>query len=248
MAEVRLQGPEAALENPTLVEGFPGVGLVGKIATDHLVDELDMRYYASVHCEGLAQVGIYRGGARTARPPVRLYVSEEHDLIALQSDAPVSSSAVESVADCLTGWIVEQGATPIYLSGLPAERDGEDRPDIYGVATGDGADRLEAADVPIPPEDGVITGPTGALINCAAREDYGSLGLVVQCNPKFPDPEAASVLLEDGIGPLADLEVDVQELVDHAEEIRAKREQLAQQMQAIDQDESSQAQPLRMYQ
>ncbi|PGF18433.1 3-isopropylmalate dehydratase [Natrinema sp. CBA1119] len=248
MAEIRVQGPEPELEEPTLVEGFPGVGLVGKIATDHLVEELEMRYYASVHCEGLPRIGVYRSGDRTARPPVRLYVSEEHDLIALQSDAPIASQAVESVADCLTGWIVEQGATPIYLSGLPAERDGETRPSLYGIATGNGGDRLEAANIPIPSEDGVITGPTGALINRAAQEDYGSLGLVVECSPQFPDPEAASVLLEDGIAPVTGLEIDVTELVDRAEEIRAKREQLAQQMQAIGQDESSQAQPLRMYQ
>ncbi|WP_226006734.1 proteasome assembly chaperone family protein [Natrinema salinisoli] len=248
MTGIRVQGPEAELENPTLVEGFPGVGLVGKIATDHLVDRLDMRYYASVHCEGLPRIGVYRSGDRTARPPVRLYVSEEHDLLALQSDAPISSSAVDSVADCLTGWIVDQNATPLYLSGLPAERETEDRPDIYGIATGDAGDRLEATDIPVPPEDGVITGPTGALINRAAHENYGSVGLVVECDHQFPDPEAASVLLEDGIGQVADIEVDVQELVDRAEEIRAKREELAQQMQAIGQDESSQAQPLRMYQ
>jgi len=140
------------------------------------------------------------------------------------------------------------GATPIYLSGLPAERD-EEEPGLYGIATGNGGgERLEAADIAIPSEDGVITGPTGALINRAAQEDYGSLGLVVECSPQFPDPEAASVLLEDGIAPVTGLEIDVTELVDRAEEIRAKREQLAQQMQAIGQDESSQAQPLRMYQ
>jgi uncharacterized protein len=248
MARIRVQGPEAELEEPTLVEGFPGVGLVGKIATDHLVERLDMRYYASVHCEGLPRIGVYRGGDRTARPPVRLYVSEDHDLLALQSDAPISSSAVDSVADCLTGWIVDQNATPLYLSGLPAERETEDRPDIYGIATGDAGGRLEATDIPIPTEDGVITGPTGALINRAAHENYGSVGLIVECDHQFPDPEAASVLLEDGIGQVADLEVDVQDLVDRAEEIRAKREELAQQMQAIGQEESSQAQPLRMYQ
>ena len=248
MAEIRLQGPEAELENPTLVEGFPGVGLVGKIATDHLVEQLDMRYYASVHCDGLARIGIYQGGDRTVRPPVRLYVSEAHDLLALRSDAPISAGAVEEVADCLTGWIVEQAATPLYLSGLPAERDDEDSRDLYGIATGDGGERLDGADIAMPPEDGVITGPTGALINSAARDDIDSLGLVVECDPQFPDPRAASVLLEEGIEPLADLEVDVQELVTSAEEIRAKREQLAQQMQAIAQEESSQAKPLRMYQ
>ncbi|MFD1562474.1 proteasome assembly chaperone family protein [Haloarchaeobius amylolyticus] len=248
MAEVRLQGSEAELENPTLVEGFPGVGLVGKIATDHLIEHLDMRYYASVHCEGLPRIGIYRGGDRTVRPPVRLYVSEAHDLLALRSDAPISAAAVAEVADCLTSWIVEQDATPIYLSGLPADLDDEDSRDLYGIATGNGEEHLETADIAMPPEDGVITGPTGALINSAAREDIDSVGLVVECDPQFPDPRAASVLLEEGIESIADLEVDVQDLVTSAEEIRAKREQLAQQMQAIAQEESSQAKPLRMYQ
>ncbi|RQG90352.1 proteasome assembly chaperone family protein [Natrarchaeobius halalkaliphilus] len=247
MAQIRVQGPEADLEEPTIVEGFPGVGLVGKIATDHLVSELDMRYYASVHCEGLPRIGVYRGDERSVRPPVRLYVSEEHDLLALQSDAPVSAQAVENVADCVTSWIVEQDATPIYLSGLPDERE-DDRPSLYGISTGEAAETLETHGVAVPPEDGVVTGPTGALINRAAQLEYGCLGLVVECSPQFPDPEAASVLLEDGIAPIADVSLDVRELVERAEEIRKKREQLAQQMQAMGQDESTQAQPLRMYQ
>ena len=247
MAQINLQGPEANLEDPILVEGFPGVGLVGKIATDHLVDELEMRYYASVDCEGLPRIGVYRGGDRTARPPVRLYVSEEHDLLALQSDAPIGSQAIGELADCLTNWIVDRSATPLYLSGLPAERE-DDRPNVYGVATGDAVDALERHDIDEPPEDGVVTGPTGALINRSAQLGYDSLGFVVGCSANFPDPEAASVLLEDAIGPVADLEIDVQELLERAEEIREHREQFAKQMQSVTQDESSQAQPLRMYQ
>lgn len=247
MAEIRLTGRAADLESPTLVEGFPGVGLVGKIATDHLVEQLEMRYYASVNCEGLPRIGVYRSGDRTARPPVRIYASEEHDLLAIQSDAPIAAKAVENVADCLTSWIVDQEATPIYLSGLPANRE-EGRPECYGLATGEAGETLEAHDVAIPPEDGVVTGPTGALINRAAQLDYDSISLVVQCNPKFPDPESASVLLEEAIAPIAEVDLEVGELLDRAEEIRKKRERLAQQMQAIGQDESTQAQPLRMYQ
>ncbi|QSW99045.1 proteasome assembly chaperone family protein [Haloterrigena alkaliphila] len=246
MGQIRLQGPAVDLEDPVLVEGFPGLGLVGKIATDHLIEELEMDYYASVDCEGLPRVGIYRGGDRTVRPPVRIYVSEAHDLLALRSDAPIKSEAVDSVANCLTEWIVSQEALPMYLSGLPAER--EETPDMYGVGTGDAAEALEDHDIDLPPEDGVVTGPTGALINRAAQREYDSVGLVVESNPKFPDPESASVLIEEGIAPIADLSVDVGDLIDHAEEIRKKREQFAQQMQQIGEEESSQAQPLRMYQ
>ena len=248
MAQIRFQGSEADLEKPVLVEGFPGLGLVGKIATDHLIDELDMRYYASVDCEGLPRLGVYRGGDRTARPPVRIYVDEERDLLALRSDAPITSEAVGSVAECLTEWIVSQDALPLYLSGLPAEREDEGEPDMYGIGTGDAGEILETHDIDLPPEDGVVTGPTGALINRAAQRDYDSVGLVVESNPKFPDPESASVLLEEAICPIADIEIDVEELLDRAAEIREKREQFAQQMQQIGQEESSQAQPLRMFQ
>ncbi len=247
MSRIRIQGPEATLEEPTLVEGFPGVGLVGKIATDHLIDHLEMRYYASVHCDGLPRVGIYRAGEAVVRPPVRLYVSEEYNLLALQSDAPISAQAVATVADCLTSWIVDQGAQPLYLSGLPAERDDEDPP-LFGVATGNAGTVLESHAIDAPTEDGVVSGPTGALLNRAAQLDIDSLSLVVECSPQFPDPEAASVLLEKGIAPIADLEVDVSELIDRATEIRKQREAFAQRMQEMGNTESTQAQPLRMYQ
>ncbi|WP_255167914.1 proteasome assembly chaperone family protein [Natrononativus amylolyticus] len=246
MPRIRTHGEAVDLEEPVLVEGFPGLGLVGKIATDHLVDRLEMRYYASVHCDGLPRVGIYRGGDATVRPPVRLYVSEEHDLFALQSDVPIASQAVSVVADCVTSWVDEHDARPIYLSGLPAERDG--RPALTGVATGDAASVLEDHGIDTPGEDGVVSGPTGALLNRAAQVGSDSLGLIVETEPQFPDPEAASVLLEDGIGPIAGFEVDVSGLVDSAEEIREQREQFAQRMQQAGQEESSQARPLRMYQ
>ncbi|MDG5818180.1 proteasome assembly chaperone family protein [Natronococcus sp. A-GB7] len=246
MAGIQLQAPDVSLEEPTFVEGFPGVGLVGKIATDHLIRELEMEYYASVDCEGLPRVGTYRAGEGRVRPPVRLYASEAHDLIALQSDVPIGSPAVGSVANCVSSWIAAQEARPIYLSGLPAER--EEPPSLYGIATGSQLETLEDHGIATPPEDGVVSGPTGALLDRAAQRGDDSLGLIVDSSPQFPDPEAASVLLEEGIAPITDVSIDVEELVGRAEEIREKREQFARQMQQLSQEESSQAQPLRMYQ
>jgi uncharacterized protein len=246
MPGIQIQGSSVSLENPTLVEGFPGVGLVGKIATDHLISELGMTYYASLDCPGLPRIGVYRGGEGRARPPVRVYVSEAHDLFALQSDAPIGANAVDSVADCVTGWLANEGIRPIYLSGLPTERDG--KPSLYGIATGEGTDTLTEHGIEAPPEDGVVSGPTGALLNRAAHRGDESLGLIVGSSRQFPDPEAASVLLEDGIAPITGVSIDVSDLADRAEEIRNQREQFARQMQELGQDESSQAQPLRMYQ
>jgi uncharacterized protein len=237
---------ELDLDSPLLVEGLPGVGLVGKIATSHLVEQFDMVEYASCHCDGLPRTAVYEEGDRSVRPPVRLYASEDHDLLALQSDVPVSPESAPEFATCVTGWLAANDVTPVYLSGLPGEKD--DVPQMYGVAVGAAQDCLTDHDIPLPTESGMISGPTGALLAEANGQDLSAIGLVVQANAKFPDPEAARVLLTEGIEPLLSVDIDTEKLVEQAEDIADARERLAQRMQEANQEESSQAKPLGMYQ
>jgi len=245
MAHVTVHRNDIDLTAPTLVEGLPGIGLVGKIAADHLVETLGMTHYASCHCDGLAEVAVFEEGTREYRPPVRLYADESRDLLVLQSDVPVSPSAADEFAGCLTGWLADHDVTPLYLSGLPAEKDGV--PALYGIASGDGDAVLDEHDIAAPAEGGVVSGPTGALLYQAGREGLGAVGLVVESSRNFPDPEAARVLLVDGIEPIAGLDVDTDRLVEQAEEISEAREELARRMETA-QDESTKAQPMGMYQ
>jgi uncharacterized protein len=248
MATVTVLADELELDEPTLVEGLPGVGLVGKLATDHLVETLDMTYYATVDCEGLPQISVYEEGSRDLQPPVRLYADEDRDLVALQSDVPVSASAASNFSTCITEWLADHDATPIYMSGLPQQKQADQIPSLYGVATGEAGERLDEHDIESPGERGAISGPTGALLHKAGARGLGALGLIVQSDPKFPDPEAARILIERGVAPLTGVEVETDQLVERAEEISEQKEQLAQRMQDADPDESSQAQPLRMFQ
>ena len=248
MAHVNVVADEVTLDEPTLVEGLPGVGLVGKLATDHVVEQFDMTYYASIDCEGLPRISVYEEGSRRVRPPVRLYADADRDLVALQSDVPVSASTASEFASCVTDWLADRNATPIYLSGLPKEKEPGEIPSLYGVATGDAGARLDDHGVDSPSERGAVSGPTGALLHEAAARDLDAYGLVVESDPQFPDPEAAHVLIEKGIAPLTDLDVATDHLVERAEEISEQKAQLAQRMGEAETDESSQAQPLRMFQ
>ncbi|MFC7080967.1 proteasome assembly chaperone family protein [Halorussus caseinilyticus] len=248
MASVTIHDEDVALTEPTLVEGLPGVGLVGKIAADHIVGTLDMTYYASIDCEGLPRISVYEEGSRDLRPPVRLYADESRDLVALQSDVPVSASAASEFASCVTEWVADHDGTPIYMSGLPKQKEADQIPSLYGVATGAAGDRLDDEDIDAPTERGAVSGPTGALLHEAGARGLDAFGLVVESDPKFPDPEAARILIDHGIAPLAGVEVGTDDLVDRAEEISEQKEQLAQRMQEAETDESSQAQPLRMFQ
>jgi len=245
MAHVKLRRPSVELESPWLVEGLPGLGLVGKIATDHLVETLEMDHYADVLCEGLPRIGVY-GDGYTVRQPVRLYADPDRNLLALQSDVPVSPTAANEFASCVTNWLADNGVTPAYLSGTPAEK-GPEPPSMFGIATGDAGDLLADADVAPPGDPGAISGPTGALVNRAQEADFDAVALVVESDPQFPDPEAARILLEKGIEPVVGVDVEVSELVDRTEEIQRQKETLAKRMQEAG-DEATKAQPLRMYQ
>jgi uncharacterized protein len=245
MAHVDVLDP-VDLDAPTMIEGLPGVGLVGKIAADHLVEALGMRHYANVHCETIPKVAVYQEGDATLHPPVRLYADADRDLLVLQSDVPVTPNAAQEFADCIGGWFDEDGVFPVYLSGIGREKD-DAPPAMYGVGVGDGRARLEAAGIDPPSETGLVSGPTGALLNDAVEHGRDAVGLVVESDPRFPDPEAARVVITAGIEPLTGVAVGTDDLVDHAEEIRAAKERLAKRMQEAG-EESSQARPLGMYQ
>jgi uncharacterized protein len=236
---------EFDLDSPWLVEGLPGAGLVGKIASDHLVEQFDMAYVAGIHCDGLPDVAVYRAEESTLRPPVRIYADEKRDLLVLQSDIPVSPSSAGDFAGCVTNFLAEHDATPIYVSGLDEERTGT--PEVYGVGVGRGTDLVSEAGIVPPRQGGLVSGPTGALLATAEEREIDAVGLVAQTNAKFPDPEAARAVLRGGVTPLTNLEVETDSLLEHAEEIRKAREQLAQRLQDAG-DESSQAQPIRGFQ
>jgi uncharacterized protein len=246
MARVDVIDEPVELDEPMLIEGLPGLGLVGKIAADHLVDTFEMAHVANILCESLPQVAVYGEGQREIKPPVRIYADAERDLLVLQSDVPVNPPSAREFVGCFTDWLVDAGATPIYLSGRPAEKD-EEPPELYGVSTGDAGTLLDEADIPEPDEEGLVSGPTGTLLHHAFAEDLDAVGLVVESDPQFPDPESARALITGGIEPLTGIEVPTENLVEKAEEIREAKEQLAQQLREAE-GESTQARPLRGYQ
>lgn len=245
MAQIQIHRTDIDFDEPMLVEGLPGVGLVGKIVADHLVSTFEMTHFGSIHCEGVPAMAIYHEGNSTVRPPVRLYADADRDLLVLDSDVPVSPSTASGFAACVTTWIESSAITPLYLSGLPAEKD--DVPDISAITTGSSDGLLDGTDLDPPTHDGAISGPTGALLYEAERQDVDSIGLIVESDPQFPDPQAALTVLRNGVEPLTGIDVETEVLVERAEEIGEAKSRMSEQMHH-ENEESTSAQPLGMFQ
>lgn len=244
MVDIVVRNDAITLDEPLLVEGLPGIGLVGTIAAAHLVDHLDLEYYADLRGEGIPRTVTFTEDQTEVKSPVRLYASDENDLVVLQGDTPVSVMDAPGFAETLADWIADQNATPLFIAGYPAERELDVEPDMYGVATGDGADFLGEMDVTAPEYDGIITGPAGALLQETRSRPLDAVGLIVETSPQFPDPQGARKLIDHGVEPLSGVEVDTEPLVEQADEIIERREQLAQQIQQAEPHESNQAGPI----
>lgn len=245
MAHIDVHEDGIDLTSPTLIEGLPGAGLVGKITADHIVDELDLTHYASVNCDGLPDVAVYSAESSDLRSPVRLHASEDGELLVLQSDVPVSPKQADEFVDCLSTWFEDHDVTPLYISGLASEKEGV--PELFGVATGAAGSLLDEAGIVPPDQGGLISGPTGALLSEANERDLDAVGLIAETEAQFPDPESARVVIEHAVEPLTGVDVDTDALVERAEDIREARERLAQQMREAE-EESTKAQPIRGFQ
>lgn len=248
MVEIQVTDDSVDPTGATLIEGMPGVGLVGKIATDHLIDSRGLTEFASVRGEGIPPVTVFDSGDRDVNSPIRLYADDDADLLALRSDVPVHVMDAPLFAERLTEWIDDNDVLPLYLGGLPAERDADEVPSVEGVGVGDAQNRLDDEAVAPPDERGMISGPCGALLSEAVDQGVDAVGLTVDTDPRFPDPQGAHALIQQGINPVAGVDIETQRLVDEAEEIMEQRKELAQRMQQADQHEASQVSRTGMYQ
>lgn len=235
---------EMELDDPYFVEGMPGIGLVGKIGIDHIIEKLDMDLYATVDTEGLPRVSLFEQDSRDITSPVRIFGSAEHDLLALRADILISPVYASEFIDVLTDWLIDQNATPILTSGLPSDAD---TPQVYGIATGAGAAILDDHDIPAPENTGFVSGPTGALLHQANEKDIDAVGLIVDSDPQFPDPDAARILVDEAIEPITGIDVPTESLTEKAAEIREQKEELAQLIREAEEHEASQALPEDMY-
>jgi len=79
----RLADPD--LEDPILIEGLPGVGHVGKLAAEHLLEEFDAEPVRRIHSEHFPpQVTVENGRTKLACAEAYAIRDAERDLLGVE--------------------------------------------------------------------------------------------------------------------------------------------------------------------
>ncbi len=216
---------EYELEKPSfLVLGLPDTGLVGPIATSHLVRTLGLEEIGGIDSDRFfpPMIVVHKGEPRL---PVRLFA--KNNVLAMVSETAMSPSAIYPLSYALVDYASKRGIDYIVsLLGMAVPNRLElKKLRVYWIANTDKAvelgGKLEAERF----VEGFLVGPYAAILKEASRRRVNNIIILSESFPDFPDPEAAAQVLQ-ALSKIIGAEINVKALLDEAELIRIKTREL----------------------
>ncbi|MFC7324236.1 proteasome assembly chaperone family protein [Halorubrum rutilum] len=212
------------LDDPVLIEGLPGVGHVGKLAAEHLLEEFDGELVRRVYTtEFPPQVSVDGDGvASLTCAEFHAVETDGADLLVLTGDHQAGSNEGHYTLTTTFLDIAEEfGADRAYaLGGVPTGELVEEYTVLGAVSDGDLVDGLKDAGVEFRPDEpaGGIVGVSGLVLGLGGRRGVDAACLMGETSGYLVDPKSARAVLEV-LEAVLDFEVDYESLEDRAEEM-----------------------------
>ena len=212
------------LEEPAFVEGLPGVGHVGKLAAEHLVEEFDGDLVRRVHSEHFPpQVTVdSESVASLAAAEIYAVDADGRDLLVLVGDFQAGDAVgqyrvAEAFLDVADSFDASEVLT---LGGAPTGEIVEEYT-VIGALT-DASDRERFADAGVEFREsepaGGIVGTSGLLLGLGERRGLPAACLMGETSGYLVDPRSAQAVLEV-LQSILGFDVDFGSLEDRAEEL-----------------------------
>ena len=215
---------EDDLDEPVLIEGLPGVGHVGKLAAEHLLEEYDSDLLKRVYSEHFPpQVTVEEGHTKLACLEFHAVRPENgEDLLVLTGDHQAQDAAGHyRLAETVLDVAESAGVARLFaLGGVPTGELVDDHAVIGAATSEDVLAELEEASVEFREDEpaGGIVGVSGLLLGLGERRGFEGSCLMGETSGYLVDPKSAKAVLEvlqEALG----FTVDFETLEDRAEEM-----------------------------
>jgi len=238
---------DLSLSDPVLIEGLPGVGHIGKLVAEHLVEEFDSECVRRVYADEFPpQVTVDDEGVTdlTCASFHGIHTPEDApDLLVLTGDHQASTNAGHyQLTDAFLDVADEFGVESAYaLGGVPTGELVEEYTVLGAVTSAELKESLQEAGVEFRSDEpaGGIVGVSGLLLGLGERRGIDATCLMGETSGYLVDPKSAQAVLEvlqDVLG----FEVDFSSLEDRAEEMEevvGKIQEMQSQQQVMGDDE-----------
>ncbi|MBR9690887.1 proteasome assembly chaperone family protein [Candidatus Woesearchaeota archaeon] len=201
---------------PIVVEGFPGFGLIGTIATEFLIESLKAKIIGRFEYDELpATLAIHQG---KIVHPMGIFYSKEHNLVILHTI--LNTMGFEwKTADSVMKMCKELNASEIIsIEGVAGLMPTEMEPKTYYFSE-DSKKASKLAQTGLEPlKESIIVGVTGALL---LKSNIPISCLFAQTMSTLPDSKAAASIIE-ALDKYLGLTIDIEPLFKRAEEFEKK--------------------------
>jgi uncharacterized protein (TIGR00162 family) len=188
-------------KNAILVEGFPGLGMVGSMATKYLIKALKAKKLAILHSPYFPYHVIVnkKGSARLLKGEFYFWKNEsgDSDLVFLVGDSqPQTIEGQFEVANSILDFVEKKKMkTVVTIGGYRNEV--EDTPNVVAVATTPVLYEKALNSKALPSEAGTpIVGTAGLLMGLAKFRNLDAICLLGETRGYLPDPKTAKRVLE----------------------------------------------------
>ena len=216
------------LKGATVIDGFPGVGLVGTIAANHLINSQGLEQIGVIESPHFPAVSVVKDGV--PHNPVRLYAGEQscrdgtcNQLVVCVSEFSPPAQLTKPLVTVLFDWMLDKGCTRLVSAEGFRAADGDAVPDeVYGVGSTEKARGWIGDAGVIPFKFGTIGGVSGGMLNEGKRRGIDVLSLLAEVKEDIPDARAAARVITALDELLLAIKLDPEPLLKEAEELEAQ--------------------------
>ncbi len=206
-----------------LIGGLPDVGLVGTLATIHLIKQFKMEEVGYYDSNKLPPILVLDSGL--PKSPVRIF--SHRNIMVLTSEVALPLNVFDDLANSIIEFAVEKKfRAVIMITGLiTRDRIDVEVPRVFGAASSEeGLKLLKNAGIELMNE-GYLAGINALILKKAASKGVTSIVLMAQSFEAYPDPGAAASALES-LAKIIGITIDVEKLRKEEEILRVKLREL----------------------
>ena len=224
----------------TIILGFAGMGLIGPIITNTLVEQItDIKEIGFITSDLLPPISVFYDGV--LKHPFRLYYSPQHNLIIGTSEVPFQlTSAYNDLARTICNWALSEDVKAkeiVVFQGILKQGMIDDFPVYYATeeSLNEIFEKLNLEKF----ERGIIMGPEATIINEALTNKLNAIALFTNVY-QVPTPEGAAAIIEV-LNQIYNLNIETSKLIEQGKEIKSKMLELAQKTQQFQQQQLPQS-------
>jgi uncharacterized protein (TIGR00162 family) len=239
MREVQIDITERPqLRDPVFIEGLPGVGNVGKLAADHLIEVLGATRFATITSKHFPPQVLVLGDGTIRLVNNELYFWRaqhpgQRDLVVLIGDYQgLTADGQYVLVDAVLDLLAELGCRTLYTLGGYGTGKMLDKPRVLGAATSkELVAEMKKRGVVFRKNEpgGGIVGASGLFLGLGAQRGMSGVCLMGETSGYLVDPKSAQSVLEI-LSDALSVKIDFADLESRAEQM----DKLAQQLRELE--------------